>query len=91
MRVWRNFLFSSEAETLPIPLLEARAARGAILTNTPCSMPEVRADAVAYAEPVTAERDVAGLLRLLDDETHRGRLTSAAERRAGAPFWRDTG
>ena len=59
--------FSSEAENLPLTLLEAMAVGCAILTNRSCSMPEVCRDAALYVEEKTADDYARAMLRLLDD------------------------
>jgi len=78
----RIFVFTSEAENLPITLLEAMAAGCPILTNRACSMPEVCEDAAEYAEPPTAERYRSALAALLSDGVRRDRLRERARRRA---------
>lgn len=63
MQKCRVFLFSSEAENLPITLLEAMSAGCPIITNRSCSMPETCDDAVLYVD----ETSSAGYSRLLEE------------------------
>jgi glycosyltransferase involved in cell wall biosynthesis len=90
MTACRVFVFTSEAENLPITLLEAMAADCAILTNRSCSMPEVCADAAIYADPATAERYAEKLSELLGDDTLRDTLRQRASQRASEFKWSDT-
>ena len=81
------FVFTSEAENLPITLLEAMASGCAIVTNRACSMPEVCADAVVYAEPATPATYEKAILRLAEDDVERDRFKDAASKRASEFTW----
>lgn len=84
----RLFVFTSEAENLPITLLEAMAAGCPIVSTRACSMPEVCGDAAAYVDPPTADRYREILARLLDDSQARSELARRARERAAAFTWR---
>lgn len=86
----RIFAFSSEAENLPITLLEAMAAGCAIITNRSCSMPEVCGDAVSYADPATPVRYADKLLELTSDHQKRVAFRRAASERSLHFKWSDT-
>lgn len=90
MSACRVFVFTSEAENLPITLLEAMSAECPILTNRACSMPEVCRDAALYAEPATAEGYAMGLSSLLRDDGLRQELRRRAAQRAREFRWNDT-
>ncbi len=85
----RAFVFTSEAENLPITLLEAMAAGCAIVTNRHCSMPETCRDAVLYAYPASAETYRQQLERLLWDDELRSEMRDRATRRAAEFRWSD--
>jgi glycosyltransferase involved in cell wall biosynthesis len=89
MKACRAFVFTSEAENLPITLLEAMAAECAILTNRACSMPEVCADAVLYADPASPRSYEAGLSDLLRDDALREDLRRRAGHRANEFRWQN--
>lgn len=86
----RIFVFTSEAENLPVTLLEAMSSGCAIITNRTCSMPEVCADAVCYAHPATSERYRQEILALLEDESRTVELRRAARARARNFRWDET-
>jgi len=90
MSACRLFLFSSEAENLPITLLEAMAARCAIVTNRACSMPEVCGDAVVFADPATPECYAEEIDRVLSDAELRADLEERAFARAQDFTWPST-
>jgi glycosyltransferase involved in cell wall biosynthesis len=85
----RVFVFTSEAENLPITLLEAMAAGCAIVTNRHCSMPETCRDAVLYADPAAAATYQRELERVLWDAELRIELRDRARRRAAEFRWSD--
>lgn len=87
MEATRCFVFTSEAENLPITLLEAMAARCPIITNRFCSMPETCEEAALYAEPATAENYRTHLESILFDDVLREDMRVRAERRAGDFRW----
>ncbi|MHA7837078.1 MAG: glycosyltransferase family 4 protein [bacterium] len=87
MQECRVFVFTSEAENLPITLLEAMSAGAPILTNRTCSMPETCADAAAYVDEVTSSAYEAQLDRLLFDDQARADLKATSISRAGDFRW----
>jgi glycosyltransferase involved in cell wall biosynthesis len=87
MQAARAFVFTSEAENLPITLLEAMAAGCPIITNRYCSMPETCEDAALYVDPATVEGYQAELEKLLGDEALRSEMRGRALRRARDFRW----
>jgi glycosyltransferase involved in cell wall biosynthesis len=87
----RQFVFTSEAENLPITLLEAMACGCAIVTNRACSMPEVCADAVLYADPACAQTYADAIETLESDSEARSSLRRAAIERASDFSWPKNG
>ena len=85
----RTFVFTSEAENLPITLLEAMAAGCPIVTNRHCSMPETCGDAVLYADPASAENYGQELERVLWDDGLRTEMRHRALKRATRFRWSD--
>jgi glycosyltransferase involved in cell wall biosynthesis len=85
----RAFVFTSEAENLPITLLEAMAAGCPIITNRHCSMPETCGDAALYADPASAETYRLELERVLWDDELRTEMRHRALQRATRFRWSD--
>jgi glycosyltransferase involved in cell wall biosynthesis len=79
--------FTSEAENLPLTLLEAMALGCPIVTNRSCSMPEVCGDAVLYARDATGEGYASEIERLLEREDLRVELIARARERAAGFSW----
>ncbi len=78
--------YPSLGEGFGLPVLEAMACGGAVLTTRELSLPEVGGDAVAYCG--TDEGSIAAELRaLLDDPGRRARLAEAAISRASLFTW----
>jgi len=86
----RVFAFTSEAENLPITLLEAMSAGSAIVTNRACSMPEVCGDAAAYVDPSTASEYRRVLDHVLHDDTERALMRERSLARASEYRWSDS-
>ena len=76
--------YPSLGEGFGLPVLEAMASGGAVLTTRRLSLPEVGGDAVAYCEPDAASI-AAGLGALLDTDT--ADLRGAALARAAGFTW----
>lgn len=78
--------YPSLGEGFGLPVLEAMASGGVVLTSDKLSLPEVGGDAVAYTGTSAAE--IAAVLgELLRDEPRRGELRSRARRRALSFSW----
>jgi glycosyltransferase involved in cell wall biosynthesis len=78
--------FPSIAEGFGLPVLEAMACGGPVLTTRRLSLPEVGGDAVAYTEPDVASIG-AGLRDLIDSPDKRAALSSAGVARAREFTW----
>jgi glycosyltransferase involved in cell wall biosynthesis len=78
--------FPSMAEGFGLPVLEAMACGGPVLTTRRLSLPEVGGDAVAYTEPDAASI-AAALEALLSDAPRRAALAEAGRARAGEFTW----
>jgi glycosyltransferase involved in cell wall biosynthesis len=83
------FIFPSEAENFPSVLLEAMAARTAILTTTAGGCPEVVGEAGILVPPRSAEAIRQGLQRLLESQPLRLELSNAAFARVQDFEWRN--
>lgn len=82
----RVVLYPSLGEGFGLPVLEAMACGGAVLTTRRLSLPEVGGDAVAYCD-VTPESIGHELSLLLADSRRTEMLRSAARVRAGDFTW----
>lgn len=80
-------LFSSEAENLPLTLLEAMSLGCAIVTNRCCSMPEVCTDAVLYVEQRTSTDYADSMRRLVESASLRDDLRRRGRARAADYSW----
>lgn len=78
--------YPSLGEGFGLPVLEAMACQAPVLTTRELSLPEVGADAVAYAGS-TAEEIAIALGELLDDRPRRAELAFAALRRSKEFSW----
>jgi alpha-1,3-rhamnosyl/mannosyltransferase len=85
----RAFVFTSEAENLPITLLEAMAAGSPIVTNRHCSMPEVCAEGALYAHPSSVDQYRRALETILGDDEERSAMRARARQRAVHFRWWD--
>ncbi|WP_423918426.1 glycosyltransferase family 4 protein [Frigoribacterium sp. 2-23] len=76
-------VYPSTGEGFGLPVLEAMASGGAVLTTRRLALPEVAGDAAAYSEP-DAESLHHGMKALLaDDERRRSLVLNGLERSAG--------
>jgi glycosyltransferase involved in cell wall biosynthesis len=81
--------YPSLGEGFGLPVLEAMACGGCVLTTRRLSLPEVGGDAVEYCEPDPSA--IAAALRLLlDDDARRARLRREAPVRAASFSWRSS-
>lgn len=87
MKASRLFVFTSEAENLPITLLEAMASGCPILTNRYCSMPDTCDEAARYADPATPEGYREHLEALLWDDGLRAEMRIRSFERAREFRW----
>lgn len=78
--------YPSLGEGFGLPVLEAMACGGCVLTTRRLALPEVGGDAVAYCG-VGAGDIAAALAELLDDPALRSSLAAAAQRRAKEFSW----
>ncbi|MBF4574452.1 glycosyltransferase family 4 protein [Herbiconiux sp. VKM Ac-1786] len=78
--------YPSLGEGFGLPVLEAMASGGTVLTTDRLSIPEVGGDAVAYTEP-DARSIAEALGRLLDEPGRRAELSGAALRRSQEFTW----
>jgi glycosyltransferase involved in cell wall biosynthesis len=78
--------YPSLGEGFGLPVLEAMASGGTVLTTDRLSIPEVGGDAVAYTEP-DARSIAEALGRLLDEPERRAELSGAALRRSHEFTW----
>lgn len=79
-------VYPSLGEGFGLPVLEAMASGGAVLTTDRLALPEVGSDAVAYGGPDDESLGIA-LAALLDDDERRATLRSRAVARAGQFTW----
>jgi glycosyltransferase involved in cell wall biosynthesis len=84
------FAFPSLGEGFGLPVLEAMAARAAVLTSNVSSLPEVGGDTVEYVDPGSVESIAAGLERLLGSPERRAALGARAQARARGFSWERT-
>ncbi|MBT8228103.1 MAG: glycosyltransferase family 4 protein, partial [Dactylosporangium sp.] len=78
--------YPSYGEGFGLPILEAMACGGPVLTTPRLSLPEVGGDAVAYTGP-NPDEIAADLTALLDDEERRAVLSKAGAHRARDFTW----
>lgn len=80
------FVLATASDNFPASLLEAMAARCAIVTTRAGGCPEVVGDAALLVEPGDVRGLRESLLRLMTDDDFAGELGERAWRRAGAVF-----
>lgn len=81
------FCYPSLGEGFGLPVLEAMAAGGAVLTSNVSSLPEVGGEAVEYVDPLSVPSIAAGLERLLRSPERRAELGALAKTRAAQFSW----
>ncbi len=80
----------SISEGFGLPVLEAMAAGGAVLTSSTSSLPEVGGDGAHYVHPLSVEGIAQGLDRLIKDTELNARLRENGLRRAASYSWEET-
>jgi glycosyltransferase involved in cell wall biosynthesis len=80
----------SISEGFGLPVLEAMAAGGAVLTSSTSSMPEVGGDGAHYVHPFSVEGLAEGLRRMIHDHELNATLRENGLRRATAYSWEET-
>lgn len=87
MRRCSLFLFSSEAESLAVTLLEALRCGAPIVTNETCCLPEVCGEAATYVPRATAYCYAEAIEKLLTDRGRRAQLREHALSRSQNFLW----
>ena len=80
----------SISEGFGLPVLEAMAAGGAVLTSSTSSMPEVGGDGAHYVHPFDVEGLAEGLRLLIEDRELNATIRENGLRRAAAYSWEET-
>jgi glycosyltransferase involved in cell wall biosynthesis len=81
------FCYPSLGEGFGLPVLEAMAAGGAVLTSDTSSLPEVGGEAVAYADPYDVQEISGQLGSLLRSPERRAQLGALGRERAKEFSW----
>lgn len=81
------FCYPSLGEGFGLPVLEAMAAGAPVLTSNVSSLPEVGGDAVAYADPHSADDIARALRELLESPGRRAELSRMGPQRAAGFSW----
>ena len=82
--------YPSRYEGFGLPLLEAMACGTPVIAAGTSSIPEVVGDAAVLLDPDDEAGWIESLTRVLDDESHAGRLRAAGIARARKFSWRRT-
>ncbi len=83
----RVFCLMSRCESFGIPAVEAQAFGTPVVSSNCCAIPEICGDGGVYPEPGDAAGTAAQLARLLTDEPHWQRVSTAAVRNADKYRW----
>jgi glycosyltransferase involved in cell wall biosynthesis len=81
-------IYPSRSEGFGLPILEAFAARTAVLTSDRTSLPEVAGDAAVLVDPDDMVSLVTGMTRLLRDSSLRADLVLRGSKRLSQYSWR---
>lgn len=81
------FYFPTLHEGFGLPVLEAMAARCAVVSSDVYSIPEVTGDTAVLCDPADVGAHLEAIRGLLDDADERDRLAGAARDRARAFTW----
>lgn len=77
-------------EGFGLPMLEAMSCGAPVLASQTSALPEVGQDAAEYLAPSAQEEWSEALVRLVNDETARSRMSSAGLERAQAFSWEES-
>jgi glycosyltransferase involved in cell wall biosynthesis len=83
----RAFVYPSLYEGFGLPVLEAMARGVPVTCSRASSLPEVAGDAALLFEPTDEHAIASAIVRLLDDESLRARLTSLGHERVRRFTW----
>ena len=86
-RVADVFAFCSLSEGFGMPLLDAMVSETPIVTSNLGAMAEVAGESAVLVDPFTVESIAEGLMRVLDSEALRRRLTASGVERAARFTW----
>jgi glycosyltransferase involved in cell wall biosynthesis len=84
------FVFASTCENMPNSLLEAMAAGLPIACSDRQPMPEILGDGGVYFNPEVPASIAAAMVRLMDDQAERTRVSAIARNRATRYSWSRT-
>ncbi|MEL6614648.1 MAG: glycosyltransferase family 1 protein [Bacteroidota bacterium] len=82
-----GFLYVSRLEGFGLPILEAMASGGAVVTSSVSSMPEVAGDAALLVDPLDVDAIAGAAVRLATDVDLRADLVSRGAERARTFDW----
>ena len=83
-------VYPSRYEGFGLPVLEAMACGTPVIASRAASIPEVLGDAGVLLDPDDEPAWAEAIARVIDDETHRGRMRSAGLARAAGFTWART-
>ena len=81
------FYFPTLHEGFGLPILEAMAAKNAVVTSDVYAVPEVTGDAAILCDPHDSNAHISTIQHLLADDTERRHLAEAARQRATQFSW----
>jgi glycosyltransferase involved in cell wall biosynthesis len=81
------FVYPSLYEGFGFPLVQAMAAKVAVLSSRTSCLPEIAGDAAAYVDPRSPSEMAAQLTRLLESPEERSRLAQMGRMRAECYRW----
>ncbi len=84
------FCYPSLYEGFGFPLLEAFACGCPVAASSTSSIPEVAGEAAEYFEPLSADSIRIAIERVLTDQSHARKLSSAGTSRLSSFSWKDS-